>query len=268
MDDSFVICQISDMHFLDSSERLYNQIHTATQFIKTINFCNKLNPQPDIYIMSGDLIHDKPEYYKKFINISNQLKKPYYLMMGNHDDRSELIKIIKNKKLIDKSGFVNFSLNKFPIKIICLDTAINRTDEGKITTSTMKWLKNELDKNFNKPIIIFMHHPPIDIGSVLMDKIKCLNGNDFLNLTGQYKNILKIVFGHVHCRIEKKIENQELISCPSSSFQFPIDAKSTINIQCSNQGFIQLFKWRKNQHLDISLISISEHINLKEESYQ
>ena len=257
MKNNFIICQISDVHFIDSFKKLFNQIDTTLKFKKTINFCNKLNPQPDLYIFSGDLIQDKSEYYKNFINISNHLQKPYYLMMGNHDVRNQLHKFISNKSLMDSNGYINFSLNNHPIKIICLDTAIDNMIEGEITIETMKWLKDELNKDLNKPTIIFMHHPPIDIGSQLFDNIKCKNGNEFLQLTKEYQNISKIVFGHVHCKFNINVENQELLSCPSSSFQIPIEAKSPENLLMDNSSYIQLFKWDKDLNLDIHVININ-----------
>ena len=257
MNNNFLICQLSDIHFTDGFKKLFNQINTAEQFIKTVNFCNNLNPQPDLYIISGDLIDGKPEYYENFINISNRLQKPYYLMMGNHDVRNQLQKFISNKNLIDSNGYINFSLNNHPIKIICLDTAIDNMIEGKITIETMKWLKDELSMDLNEPVIIFMHHPPINIGSQLFDNIKCKNGNEFLQLTKEYQNISKIVFGHVHCKFNKNVENQELLSCPSASFQIPIEAKSPENLLIDNSSFIQLFKWDKDLNLDIHLININ-----------
>ena len=257
MNNNFLICQLSDIHFADDFEKLFNQINTAEQFKKTVNFCNNLNPQPDLYIISGDLIQDKPEYYKNFINIANRFQRPYYLMMGNHDVRNHLQKIITNKNLIDANGYVNFSLNDYPIKIICLDTVIDNMDEGEITLKTMKWLENELNKDLNKPAIIFMHQPPINIGSQIFDNIKCKNGEKFLQLTKKYKNIIRIVFGHVHCKFKKKIGSQKLLSCPSASFQIPISAQSTDDLQMDNSGYIQLFKWDNVFNLDINLMNIS-----------
>ena len=257
MNNNFFICQLSDIHFTDDFDKLFNQINTAEQFKKAVNFCNNLNPQPDLYIISGDLIHDKSEYYKNFINITNLLQKPYYLMMGNHDVRDQLRKFISDKSLIDSNGYINFSLNNHPIRIICLDTAVENMVEGEISIETMKWLKDELSKDLNKTTIIFMHHPPINIGSQLFDDIKCKNGNEFLQFTKEYQNISKIVFGHVHCKFSKNVENQELLSCPSSSFQIPIDAKSPENLLMDNSSYIQLFKWDKDLNLDIHTININ-----------
>ena len=256
MTEDFLFCQISDTHFMNESEKIYDQIETYSQFIKVIEYCKNLNPNPDFYIMSGDLIHDKPEYYQNYIQLCNKLNKPYYLMMGNHDVRESLKEYIINKKLIDENGFINFTIDDYSLRIICLDTAIDNGIEGALTTETLNWLEKELEQDATKPIIIFMHHPPIGIGSVLFDDIKCKNGNDFLSIIKKYHHILKIVFGHVHCIYSHSIESLNLISCPSSSFQFPIKAKTTNNLLLDDKAYIQLFNWKNNHLLENQVLEI------------
>ena len=256
MNNDLIFCQISDTHFMHKGERIYDQIETYSQFVKVIEYCKNLNPNPDFYIMSGDLIHDNAEYYQKYVELCNQLKKPYYLMMGNHDIRRTLKEHIINKELIDKSGFINFIIDNPSLKIICLDTAIEGSIEGELIPTSLNWLKRELEKDLYKPSIIFMHHPPIKIGSVLFDDIICKNGDDFLSLIGRYDNISKIVFGHVHCIYSHEFKNLNLISCPSSSFQVPIDAKTTKNLLFDNKTYIQLFNWKNNKTLSNEIVEI------------
>ena len=257
MTEDLLFCQISDTHFMNKGGKIYDQIETYSQFTKVIEYCKNLNPNPDFYIMSGDLIHDNHEYYQNYVELCNQLNKPYYLMMGNHDIRKNVKEHIINIQLIDKSGFINFTIDNFSLKIICLDTVIEGGIEGELTSATLNWLEQELEKDSAKSTIIFMHHPPIKIGSILFDDIKCKNGNDFLSLIKGYSNILKIVFGHVHCIYSHSIENLDLISCPSSSFQFPIESKTTKNLLLDDKAYIQLFKWKKNKFLENQILEIN-----------
>ena len=88
-----------------------------------------------------------------------------------------------------------------------------------------------------------MHHPPIEIGSVLFDHIKCNNGNEFINLISKYKNVKEVIFGHVHCFFSKTINGIEFSSCPSASIQYPIDAKTDKNLQLDTKGYIKLINY-------------------------
>ena len=257
MSKDLLFCQISDTHFMNKSEKIYNQIETFTQFVKVIEYCKELNPNPDFYIMSGDLIHDRPEYYQNYIKLCKQLNKPFYLMMGNHDIRSNLKEFVLNKDLIDKNGFINFAINNPSLKIICLDTVKEKNIEGELTKESLNWLEKELITDSKKPTLIFMHHPPISIGSALFDHIKCTNGDDFLSLIQKFPNVLKVIFGHVHCIYQQKIKKLDLLSCPSSSFQFPIEAKTTKNLLLDNKSYIQLFSWKSDKSLKYETLQIN-----------
>lgn len=257
MDKDLLFCQISDSHFMSKGKKIFDQIETYSQFVKVIDYCKILDPNPDFYIMSGDLIHDNPKYYHNYFELCNQLNKPYFLMMGNHDIRTNLKENIINKKLIDKNGYLNFVINNFSLRIICLDTVIEGSTEGELTAASLDWLEEELKKDSNINTIIFMHHPPIEIGSILFDDIICKNGNEFLNLVKKYSNISKIIFGHVHCTYNCELKNLNLISCPSSSFQFPINAKTTNNLKLDEKSYIQLFKWTDNKLLTNKILEIN-----------
>ena len=238
MKKNFLIGQISDIHYVSSKERLFDKIDTHNSFLRIIDACNNLDQIPDIYILSGDLIHDIEIYYHEFFNLCKKLNRPIYPMMGNHDVRSGLKKHLSNN-LIDEKGNVNYCIDSFNTKIICLDTAIENKIEGEINESSMEWLEKILDQENKKKIIIFMHHPPIKIGSLLFDHIKCKNGIELINLISKYKNVKEVVFGHVHCSYRTKINNIIFSSCPSATIQYPIQAKESSEL--IEKNFIRLF---------------------------
>ena len=56
MQKNLLIGQISDTHFVNKNEKLFDKYDTYTRFVKTIKTCNELEKIPDLYIISGDLI--------------------------------------------------------------------------------------------------------------------------------------------------------------------------------------------------------------------
>ena len=255
MQNNFIVGQISDTHFVSNNQKLFDKYDTYSRFEDTIKTCNKLMNKPDFYIISGDLIHDDEDYYRDFFELCNQLEKPVYPMMGNHDKRQALKKYAKNN-LIDKNGYLNYTISTYPVEVICLDTAIEDEIEGTITESSMQWLEERLRKNQNKPIIIFMHHPPIEIGSVLFDHIKCNNGKEFINLILKNNNVKEVIFGHVHCFFNKFINGIEFSGCPSASIQYPIDAKTDRNLNLDTRGYVKLINFTNGEvskdHIEIN----------------
>ena len=43
MTEDFLFCQISDTHFMNESEKIYDQIETYSQFIKVIEYCKNFH---------------------------------------------------------------------------------------------------------------------------------------------------------------------------------------------------------------------------------
>jgi len=167
-------------------------------------------------------------------------------MMGNHDKRNALKKYVKSD-LIDTHGYINYTISNYPLEIICLDTAIENNIEGTIFETSIKWLEEKLTKSRNKPVIIFMHHPPIEIGSLLFDHINCNNGDEFIKLISKYQNVKEVIFGHVHCFFDKIINGIKFSSCPSASIQYPIDAKSDKNIQLDTNGYVKIIDYDQGE---------------------
>ena len=254
MEKNLLIGQISDIHFVNKNEKLFDEYDTFTRFVQTIKTCNKLEKTPDLYIISGDLIHDNEVFYSDFFDLCKDLKKPVYPMMGNHDKRNELKKYVKSD-LIDQHGYLNYTISDHSLEIICLDTAIENEIEGTIPKTSMLWIEEKLAKTPNKQIIIFMHHPPIEIGSVLFDHINCNNGNEFIQLISKYQNVKEVIFGHVHCFFDKIINGIKFSSCPSASIQYPIDAKSDKNVKFDANGYFKLIDYN-NAKITAEHISI------------
>ena len=140
-----------------------------------------------------------------------------------------------------------------------MDTAIENNIEGTIFETSIKWLEEKLTKSRNKPVIIFMHHPPIEIGSLLFDHINCNNGDEFIKLISKYQNVKEVIFGHVHCFFDKIINGIKFSSCPSASIQYPIDAKSDKNIQLDTNGYVKIIPSHKDHGKGYDDIDVSVH---------
>ena len=67
---------------------------------------------------------------------------------------------------------------------------------------------------------------------------------------------LKLYLDTCIASLVKSLKNLDLISCPSSSFQFPIDAKTTENLLLDKKNYIQLFNWKGNKKLSNEIIEI------------
>ena len=83
-----LLVQITDTHILPRGELLYGVVDTAAHLIEAVAEINAMDPQPDLVMITGDLV-EKPNdsTYTHFDELIAPLKAPVFLIPGNHDDR-------------------------------------------------------------------------------------------------------------------------------------------------------------------------------------
>ena len=62
----------------------------------------------------------------------------------------------------------------------------------------MEWLDRQLETAGDRPVLLFMHHPPHATGFSGMDQIRLINEVEFYDLVKKRGNVLHIFAGHVH----------------------------------------------------------------------
>ncbi len=108
-----------------------------------------------------------------------------------------------------------------------LDTS---TDE--LSKTQLNWLSMELSEN--KPLILFVHHPILEIETPV-DKIYPLkNRQEIKSVLLNFKNNVTIFCGHYHMNDEQELSNIKQYTTQSMSFQLLKKAKE---IEVDNENF-------------------------------
>jgi len=147
-----------------------------------------------------DFVIDKGDMgfpFNRSIDIVDDFTIPYFPVYGDND-------------FIDSSGDVELYLDEFGINstyysfdykdyhFIILDTINRKSKEtGKISNEEFVWLKEDLENNKDKKIMIFLHHP---CSNKDMPLIMALNFFDGLRLrfTISRYNVVGVFSGHTH----------------------------------------------------------------------
>ena len=219
-----LIAQISDPHVLQKGELLSDQVDTCERLRRCVECINQFKPAIDIVIASGDLIHNGTiEEYQSLKDILSQLNIPIYLIPGNHDDRDNLRQVFNNHDYFEDNEFLHYAIEKYPIRLIGLDTLIPGEMGGELCEKRLAWLERKLSEEPEKPTIIFMHHPPFDVGIVCMDLINCANKEGLEDIVLQHPQVLRVLSGHVHRHISVRFANTVGIVAPSSATQLSLE---------------------------------------------
>jgi 3',5'-cyclic AMP phosphodiesterase CpdA len=144
---------------------------------------------------------------------------PTRLMLGNHDDRAAYLSVFGGA---DPSGHVQHAEEREGAHLLFLDTLKGPpSSAGLYDAPRRAWLAAELAKARGRPVYLFMHHPPFDIGHALMDLIKLEDAADFAALLKGH-DIRHIFFGHAHRTISGMWNGIGFSALPSLNHQLPL----------------------------------------------
>ncbi len=174
------------------------------QLAKGIAHVNEFNSDADLVIFCGDLT-DKGDVqsYEMLKHRLVDLKVPYKLLLGNHDNRANFLSVFADSEQ-DQNGFIQQTVDFSDTRLILLDTLNGPpydypfSHKGLLCEKRLSWLDEQLKTAKDNNCLIFMHHPAHDTGFAGMDIIQLIDGEGFFDVATQYGNLKHIVYGHVH----------------------------------------------------------------------
>ncbi len=185
---------------------------------------------------------------------------PYYVIPGNHDNRQDLLSIFGVKSCQENSDqLINYSIDDHELKLIGLDTSIPHEAGGKITLSTANWLEKKLQQFKNKPVIIFMHHPPIDVG-IAETKLDSFSGQEHLaKVIKNHNNIEAILCGHLHLATQTRWHGTIINTAPSIGMRLVIDFSMKHESQfILDEPSYLLHYWTDNKNLVCFNVNVND----------
>lgn len=216
MKNPYQVIQISDIHLHRSHQKKLLGVNTQASFSAVLDLIKKNKHQPDSIILSGDLSHDGSlESYQRIANQLLPFKSPVYAIPGNHDRVEMMEKTYPTQPI---SSIKHFFLGIW--QFILLDSHVPGHVEGFLNKDQFDFLKNTLRQYSSNPAIIVLHHHPLSVSSIWLDKLGLKNANSFLKLLSRYKNVHSILFGHVHQEISHQDHAIHYYSAPSTCIQF------------------------------------------------
>ncbi len=191
------LIQVSDLHFVPPGTLLFG-LDPRARLAAAIADINAHHGDAELCLFTGDLAdHGAPDAYEALRETLAALRIPYRLMMGNHDDRDNFLRAFPEAPR-DEYGFVQTVVPSGAGDIILLDTHEPGQASGSFCAERQAWLKARLAEAAGRPVILFMHHPPLDIGIPAMDRIGLVDRQGFADALVGAAGIRHIFFGHVH----------------------------------------------------------------------
>ncbi len=256
-----LIAQISDIHIASQGKKTYNIAPMAENLMRTVDHINKLKPIPDVVIVTGDIAMDALEdQVERAARILDKLQMPYYVVPGNHDDRSTLWSVMGKKACpAMPSGFINFVVDDYDVRLIAIDSTSPGAPGGKICNTRAAWLDAQLAQNTKKPTVIFMHHPPVKCGVLETDEDGFEGVERFANIVDKYTNIEHIICGHIHLQANVRWHGTVVSTAPSTGMELVLDLtlKRESEFLLEDPGY-QLHFWTPQNDLVTHTVYVRE----------
>ena len=219
------IVHLTDLHARPHGLPANRIVETNRMIARAIDAVLALRPKPDCMIVSGDLADcGLPEEYAVLRKLLKPLDMPVYLVPGNHDRRENFQNAFHDYPGIPAKGHVNYVIEEFPVRIIALDTLVPGHGHGALPETTLDWLEATLAHHSQKPVLIFMHHPPFDAGAHDMDSIRLKDGSQrFHGIVARNRQIEHVLCGHHHRSIHIRYAGTMASTGPSVAHQSALD---------------------------------------------
>lgn len=213
---------ISDLHFTPQDTHGIENINKIIESIATYK------KEEDILLISGDILNKDFSNYQPIFEKISALKMPFLCCTGNHDKSQNLIAALhslyaEHPKPISTSK-LDYSCEKYPLKIIVLDSFKENTAGGEITNEQFSFLEQEIT-NSTKPIIIMVHQFPLTAELNFFDKKTGAPWREVFNqIVLKYQSKIKLVVcGHLHNSLISQIGSVPVISGFSANWQADLD---------------------------------------------
>lgn len=199
-----LIAQITDTHIKADGRLAYRRVDTQGALARCVAHVNALDPTPDAVLVTGDLVDmGRPAEYVALRALLDRLLPPYYVVPGNHDERSALRAAFADHAYLPRDGeFLHYSVDGFPLRLIGLDSTIPGKPGGMLCAARLAWLDRRLADAPDRPTLLFMHHPPFATGIAHMDAQRCANATAFGAVVERHPQVVRLLCGHVHRAIQ------------------------------------------------------------------
>lgn len=210
-----LIVQITDLHlgFEAGNPEELNQ----RRLERTIDAVLALDVAPDLLLATGDLA-DKgaPEAYARLRAQLNRLPCPACVLPGNHDRRAAFIEGLSPPT--DENGFVQYTVEDLPVRIVVLDTLEEGRHGGAYCEARAAWLEARLSEAPQRPTLIALHHPPADTGIPWMGARDGEPWTERLRaVVSRHRQVQALVAGHMHRTIATPFAGSILLVAPPTA---------------------------------------------------
>lgn len=269
------IVHLSDAHIASEGKPYLPGVDLAARCARAVTVVRGLDPAPGLIVLGGDMLDEGPSPdYGRLSDLLAGAPSPVHLCLGNHDSLDAFRRSPLPTFPAGCPGYYAFDEGQF--RLLILFTAAARRGKGGIDTAQLDWLAGELESlgragavagsqrsdllgsrlrvpfgpapavaGSQRSALLFMHHPPVDVGIPWIDAIGVENAPEFWEVIGPCAaRVAGIFFAHLHMQVSMTRQGILLASPPAAGWQFRADPVAA-RAETSNElpGFNVIDAW-------------------------
>jgi 3',5'-cyclic AMP phosphodiesterase CpdA len=162
--------------------------------------------QPDAVIFTGDTVqHGQPDEYARLRKLLAPLEAPLYLVPGNRDDKDTMRAAFSDfvfPGITDE--FLHYVIDDHDTRLVGIDSTLAGERKGRFCETRQAWLDMTLGDEPDRPTLLFIHHPPFDVGDHYVGGYRNPGEARALeDIVGRHAQVIGLLCGHVHWPIER-----------------------------------------------------------------
>ncbi len=214
------ILQLTDLHLMQEPSARLVDVPTHDSLSDVLEYIRTTEATFDAVILTGDLTHDGlPESYQHVRELLGDDVARCHAIPGNHDDRAAMRQVLPEAAGGELKS-VTFSMSAGGWRLIGLDSLVDGEVFGHVGVEQLDWLQQQLTTHSDEPTLLFIHHPPVDIGSEWLDNIGLREADSLIELISAFDQVQLVCAGHVHQQFEQHLGNAIVLTSPSTGVQF------------------------------------------------
>jgi 3',5'-cyclic-AMP phosphodiesterase len=219
-----LLVQLSDPHIVPKGELLLDAIDSAKLLREAIQHVNGLDPQPDLVLLTGDLVNEgQPEEYEHLRELLEALQAPFHLVPGNHD----LTAVLRGTFPDHVHGDVGRAdgVIEGPLRIVTLDSSRYPEPGGSLDPDQLEWLDRTLQRAPDQPTVVAVHHPPFATGIAHMDTmaLDAASAAGLAAVIAGHPQVERVLSGHLHRSISRRFAGTIAMTAPGTAHAVQLD---------------------------------------------
>lgn len=213
MADSLQLLHLTDMHLrADTGARLHGWA-VERAFSTVLKAALARYPHYDALVLGGDLVDDESSAgYRRLNARLHALGRPVLAMAGNHDDPQRMARLLTFAQVHGPLAIGGW-------RLYALDSHQPGSEAGRLGAAQLAGLERWLQAD-TAPAIVFVHHPPVSLGSAWIDAIGLQEGAALGALLARYPRVRGVVCGHGHQAAHLKLGPLDCWLTPATMRQF------------------------------------------------